>query len=166
MGAYVCAYLNRPAAGIFSSVLFFLALPAEAHHPGGGGNTGSGGPINTISADDQALIGQVAHQLCEALALGGPKKLAIGPYPPMQSRPFVGRAGQLLTKIIEAMGMKREDVWICNVLKCRPPNNRNPELDEVARKLNDRPRQTLGFRTPAEKLTELIDGPHACAPER
>ena len=51
MGAYVCAYLNRPAAGIFSSVLFFLALPAEAHHPGGGGNTGSGGPINTISAD-------------------------------------------------------------------------------------------------------------------
>jgi uracil-DNA glycosylase family 4 len=45
---------------------------------------------------------------------------------------FVGRAGQLLTKIIEAMGKKREDVWICNVLKCRPPNNRNPESDEVA----------------------------------
>jgi hypothetical protein len=51
MGAYVCAYLKRPAAGIFSSIMFFLALPAEAHHPGGGGNTGSGGPINTISAD-------------------------------------------------------------------------------------------------------------------
>src|SRR5215216_5066559 len=51
MGAYVCAYLKRPAAGIFSSLLLFLALPAEAHHPGGGGNTGSGGPINTISAD-------------------------------------------------------------------------------------------------------------------
>ncbi len=51
MGAYVCAYLRRPAAGIFSSVLLLLALPAEAHHPGGGGNTGSGGPINTISAD-------------------------------------------------------------------------------------------------------------------
>lgn len=45
---------------------------------------------------------------------------------------FVGKAGQLLTKIIEAMGMKREDVWIGNVLKCRPPNNRNPEPDEVA----------------------------------
>jgi uracil-DNA glycosylase family 4 len=44
---------------------------------------------------------------------------------------FVGRAGQLLTKIIEAIGMKREDVYICNVLKCRPPNNRNPERDEV-----------------------------------
>ena len=51
MGAYVCAYLKRPAAGIFSSMLLLLALPAEAHHPGGGGNTGSGGPINTISAD-------------------------------------------------------------------------------------------------------------------
>ena len=49
-----------------------------------------------------------------------------------QGLAFVGRAGQLLTKIIEAMGMKREDVWICNVLKCRPPNNRNPEADEVA----------------------------------
>jgi len=49
-----------------------------------------------------------------------------------QGLAFVGRAGQLLTKIVEAMGMKREDVWINNVLKCRPPNNRNPEPDEVA----------------------------------
>ena len=49
-----------------------------------------------------------------------------------QGLAFVGRAGQLLTKIIEAMGLKREDVFICNVLRCRPPNNRNPEPDEVA----------------------------------
>ena len=49
-----------------------------------------------------------------------------------QGLAFVGRAGQLLTKIIEAMGRKREDVFIANVLKCRPPNNRNPEADEVA----------------------------------
>ncbi len=49
-----------------------------------------------------------------------------------QGLAFVGKAGQLLTKIIEAMGRKREDVFICNVLKCRPPNNRNPEPDEVA----------------------------------
>jgi uracil-DNA glycosylase family 4 len=48
-----------------------------------------------------------------------------------QGRPFVGRAGQLLTKIIEAMGLKREDVYICNILKCRPPGNRNPEPDEI-----------------------------------
>ena len=45
--------------------------------------------------------------------------------------PFVGRAGQLLTKIIEAIGLRREDVYIANVIKCRPPENRNPEPDEV-----------------------------------
>jgi DNA polymerase len=50
----------------------------------------------------------------------------------LQGRPFVGKAGQLLTKMIEAMGLKREDVYICNVVKCRPPGNRNPEPDEVA----------------------------------
>ncbi|HSF99956.1 MAG TPA: uracil-DNA glycosylase [Vicinamibacterales bacterium] len=46
--------------------------------------------------------------------------------------PFVGRAGQLLTKIIEAIGLARADVYIANVIKCRPPGNRNPEADEVA----------------------------------
>jgi len=48
-----------------------------------------------------------------------------------RGEPFVGKAGQLLTKMIEAMGYRREDVYICNVLKCRPPGNRNPEPDEV-----------------------------------
>jgi uracil-DNA glycosylase len=46
-------------------------------------------------------------------------------------RPFVGRAGQLLDKIIEAIGMKREEVYIANIVKCRPPGNRAPERDEV-----------------------------------
>jgi DNA polymerase len=50
-----------------------------------------------------------------------------------QGEPFVGRAGQLLTKIIEAIGLRREDVYIANVIKCRPPGNRNPEGDEVER---------------------------------
>ena len=49
----------------------------------------------------------------------------------IQGEPFVGRAGQLLTKIIEAINLKREDVYIANVIKCRPPQNRNPEQDEV-----------------------------------
>lgn len=49
-----------------------------------------------------------------------------------QGRPFVGRAGQLLTKIIGAMGLKREEVYICNILKCRPPGNRNPQPEEIA----------------------------------
>jgi DNA polymerase len=49
-----------------------------------------------------------------------------------QGRPFVGEAGQLLTKIIEGgMGIKRADVYICNIVKCQPPDNRNPEPDEV-----------------------------------
>jgi DNA polymerase len=49
----------------------------------------------------------------------------------VQGEPFVGRAGQLLTKIIEAIGLTRSDVYIANVIKCRPPQNRNPEQDEV-----------------------------------
>jgi uracil-DNA glycosylase len=49
----------------------------------------------------------------------------------IQGEPFVGRAGQLLTKIIEAINLRREDVYIANVIKCRPPQNRNPEPDEV-----------------------------------
>lgn len=49
-----------------------------------------------------------------------------------QGIPFVGRAGQLLTKMIEAIGLTRDDVYIANVIKCRPPENRNPEPDEVA----------------------------------
>jgi uracil-DNA glycosylase family 4 len=49
----------------------------------------------------------------------------------IQGIPFVGRAGQLLTKMIEAMGFKRDEVYIANVLKCRPPGNRNPEPDEI-----------------------------------
>jgi len=48
-----------------------------------------------------------------------------------QGLPFVGAAGQLLTKIIESTGVMREDAYICNILKCRPPQNRNPEPDEV-----------------------------------
>jgi uracil-DNA glycosylase family 4 len=48
-----------------------------------------------------------------------------------QGLAFVGRAGQLLTKIIEAIGLTREDVFIANVIKCRPPQNRNPEPDEI-----------------------------------
>jgi DNA polymerase len=50
----------------------------------------------------------------------------------IQGEPFVGKAGQLLTRIINAMGLTREDVYICNVIKCRPPNNRDPLPSEIA----------------------------------
>jgi uracil-DNA glycosylase len=49
-----------------------------------------------------------------------------------QGKPFVGRAGQLLTKMLESVGFTREEVYICNIVKCRPPGNRNPEPEEIA----------------------------------
>jgi uracil-DNA glycosylase len=49
----------------------------------------------------------------------------------VQGRPFVGKAGQLLTKIIESIKLTREEVYIANIVKCRPPQNRNPEPDEI-----------------------------------
>jgi len=56
---------------------------------------------------------------------------APGYYEDQQAEPFVGKAGQLLTKIIESIGMKRSDVYIANILKCRPPDNRNPDANEI-----------------------------------
>ena len=56
---------------------------------------------------------------------------APGYYEDQQGEPFVGKAGQLLTKIIESIGMKRSDVYIANILKCRPPENRNPNANEI-----------------------------------
>jgi uracil-DNA glycosylase family 4 len=49
----------------------------------------------------------------------------------LEGRPFVGEAGRLLDRIIKAMGLNREEVYICNVVKCRPPHNRDPEEDEI-----------------------------------
>lgn len=56
---------------------------------------------------------------------------APGHYEDVQGEPFVGRAGQLLTKIIESIGLKREEIYIANILKCRPPENRNPNANEI-----------------------------------
>ncbi|UCD34100.1 MAG: uracil-DNA glycosylase [Nitrospiraceae bacterium] len=50
----------------------------------------------------------------------------------IQARPFVGSAGKLLTSLITKLGLKREDVYIANIVKCRPPGNRNPEVDEIS----------------------------------
>jgi DNA polymerase len=74
-------------------------------------------------------------------------------------RPFVGRAGELLTKMINAMGLKRQDVYICNMLKCRPPSNRTPSPEEVnccwhflARQLEIiRPKVIVALGNPATK---------------
>ena len=57
---------------------------------------------------------------------------APGYYEDIKGLPFVGKAGELLTKILNAIDLKREDVYIANILKCRPPENRNPKPDEIA----------------------------------
>jgi uracil-DNA glycosylase family 4 len=56
---------------------------------------------------------------------------APGHHEDLQGLPFVGRAGKLLDELLEGVGLKRGDVWVCNVLKCRPPGNRDPQPDEV-----------------------------------
>ena len=53
-----------------------------------------------------------------------------------QGEPFVGKAGQLMNNAFDAIGLKREDVYIANIVKCRPPNNRDPEADEVSACIN------------------------------
>jgi len=92
--------------------------------------------------DDQHVRNCTRCQLCEnrsrtVLGEGNPDAdlVFIGEGPgeeeDRQGRPFVGRAGQLLTRMIHAMGLKREDVYICNLVKCRPPGNRAPAPQEV-----------------------------------
>jgi len=104
-------------------------------------------PGSTTQDDIQALRAKVLKcKLCSELArtrnsvvLGSgninAELVFVGEAPgadeDKQGLPFVGRAGQLLTKIIEAMGLTRDQVFICNVLKCRPPNNRPPAPQEV-----------------------------------
>ena len=92
----------------------------------------------------RAEIGECTRcRLCEGrtkivFGVGNPKAelMFIGEGPgrdeDIQGEPFVGRAGVLLNKIIEAMGMKRSDIYIANIVKCRPPENRAPLPDEVA----------------------------------
>jgi DNA polymerase len=85
----------------------------------------------------------------------------------VQGEPFVGRAGQLLTKIIEAIGLTRGDGYIANVIKCRPPGNRNPEPDEVGecepfltRQIDVvRPRVIVALGTFAAKALLKTDAP-------
>jgi uracil-DNA glycosylase family 4 len=79
------------------------------------------------------------HQIRRTLVFGEgnvrAKLMLIGEGPgydeDIQGRPFVGKAGQLLTKILQSINLKREEVYITNIIKCRPPQNRNPEPDEI-----------------------------------
>lgn len=89
-----------------------------------------------ISACTRCGLHKTRHNI--VLGSGNPRAelMFVGEAPgedeDLQGLPFVGRAGQLLTKIIESMGLKRSDVYIANILKCRPPNNRPPLPEEIA----------------------------------
>ncbi len=81
-----------------------------------------------LSAHRHSIVFGVGNPKAELVFVGeGP-----GAEEDAQGLPFVGRAGQLLTQMIQAMGLKREDVYICNVIKCRPPENRTPKDDEIS----------------------------------
>jgi uracil-DNA glycosylase len=80
-----------------------------------------------LSSGRRNLVFGVGHPGAELMFVGeGP-----GADEDAQGEPFVGAAGQLLTRMIEAMGFRREQVYIANVVKCRPPHNRDPEPDEI-----------------------------------
>ncbi len=80
-----------------------------------------------LHAGRTTLVFGVGHPDADLMFVGE----APGRDEDLQGEPFVGRAGQLLTRIIASIGLTREEVYIANVIKCRPPNNRNPEVDEV-----------------------------------
>lgn len=132
------SYLTRPfdVPGRGASV-----IPADAAASSAGpASSGIGSRLEAVRGELGECRRCVLHRTRHRLVFGegNPKAelVFVGEAPgadeDAQGRPFVGRAGQLLTKIIEAMGLKREEVYICNILKCRPPGNRNPEPDEIA----------------------------------
>jgi uracil-DNA glycosylase family 4 len=102
----------------------------------------SSDPTDSLEKVAADLQGCMRCKLCEkrktiVVGEGNPQAELVfvgegpGEQEDQQGRPFVGKSGQLLDRMIEAMGLKRSDVFICNVVKCRPPDNRNPEADEI-----------------------------------
>lgn len=112
---------------------------ATAHAPA---SRSKGPRASSLSDLQKGLMGCELCKLCKTrtnIVFGDgnerAKLMFVGEAPgeneDLQGRPFVGRAGQLLEKMIEAMGLSRSEVYIANVVKCRPPENRNPEPDEI-----------------------------------
>jgi len=132
-------------------------LEMNGFFTGGFAVKGGAVPLKPQSEEDEAAIAEKAAELektadevhkCRKCDLGASRTNAVpgegapdarivfvgegpGADEDAQGRPFVGRAGHLLDKVIQACGLKRSDVYICNVLKCRPPENRDPRPDEI-----------------------------------
>jgi DNA polymerase len=141
----------RPPSSLSTSVLDASETAEQIAETAGAGERGRRLPV-TSEVDGRRLLGVLKEEIgpactrCKLHALGR-KQVVFGVGNPNadlmfvgeapgadedeQGEPFVGRAGQLLTKIIEAIGLTRDQVYIANVIKCRPPGNRNPEPDEV-----------------------------------
>jgi DNA polymerase len=118
------------------------ALPPEVLEPLASGAGPSGGPktLEELEASCQGctLCGLHEGRTQVVFGVGSPKAEVVfvgegpGREEDIQGEPFVGRAGQKLTDIIRAMGFSRTDVYICNAVKCRPPGNRTPTVEEIA----------------------------------
>jgi DNA polymerase len=91
---------------------------------------------NIVSHCQKCPLGKMRKNIVFGSGSINAKLMFVGEAPgheeDIRGMPFVGEAGALLTKIIEAMAIKREDVYICNILKCRPPQNRNPLPEEIS----------------------------------
>lgn len=126
------SYLSSGSSDVVADA---VPEPAAAHLIGG--NSSALEMVRTELGDcHRCPLGGLRHRL--VFGEGDPHAVLVfvgeapGADEDAQGRPFVGRAGQLLTKIIVAMGLKRDEVYICNILKCRPPGNRNPQPEEIA----------------------------------
>ncbi|HEV8141238.1 MAG TPA: uracil-DNA glycosylase [Methylomirabilota bacterium] len=144
--------LNRVTAGgdapHLASALTALADTLRHHRDMGVREISLGGdyllgPAEALAAQERALQGCRRCKLCDGRSTivfgsGNPRAelVVIGEGPgadeDAQGLPFVGRAGQLLTKMLESVQLSRDEVFITNAVLCRPPGNRNPEVDELA----------------------------------
>jgi uracil-DNA glycosylase family 4 len=133
---------SRAGAPSAAAAASAAAAPSTAAAPSAAAAPGTR-KLPTLDELEQGLAGCTLCKLHKGrtnivFGVGNPKArlMFVGEAPgedeDLKGEPFVGKAGQLLTKMIEAMGLRREDVYICNTVKCRPPNNRNPEPDELA----------------------------------
>jgi DNA polymerase len=114
---------------------YFFSAPPDVRSASGGAKGELASLAKRMASCRRCDLHRTRHNVVFGSGSPEAKLMFIGEAPgedeDLQAMPFVGRAGQLLTKIIEAMGLKREDVFIANILKCRPPNNRTPLPTEI-----------------------------------
>lgn len=127
----VISYLGRGQTSVEAAATAEGSVAA----PAGGGDGALDGVREALGDCRRCILHRTRHHLVFGEGSPQAELVFVGEAPgadeDAQGRPFVGSAGQLLTKIISAMGLRREDVYICNILKCRPPGNRDPQPDEI-----------------------------------